>query len=162
MTTMELLPMNEFYVLKIIQIEGPEWNWFTGYLPYLRVFYPKVYDSQNGDFLDEKILETVKQTLPKSYLRFSEKILFKGQLDDRLRTLEGGSRKIVTIQFFPLIPYEQAPTMLGRQFTAYPVNFDMRLLFNEGNEKKHNILDFFICNLPYDKIDNIVQTIKPI
>lgn len=162
MTTIEFLPMNEFSVLKVIQIEGPEWNWFTGYLPYLRTFNHKVYDSQKGDYLDEKILETVKQTLPKSFLRFSEEILFKGQLDDRLRTLEGGSRKNVTIQFFPLIPYEQAPTILGRQFAAYPIGFDMRLLFKEGSEKKHNILDFFLCNLPFDKIDDIVKTIKPI
>lgn len=95
-------------------------------------------------------------------MRFSEEILFKGHLDDILRTLEGGSRKNVTIQFFPLIPYEQAPELLGRPFTAYPIGFDMRLLFKEGSEKKHNILDFFLCNLPFDKIDAIVQTIKPI
>lgn len=38
MKTIEFFPMNEFFVLKVIQIEGPEWNWFTGYLPYLRTF----------------------------------------------------------------------------------------------------------------------------
>lgn len=159
MTTLEFLPMNEFSVLKVIQIEVPDWNWFTGYLPYLRTFNTKIYDSKKGDFLDEKILETDKQNLPKSFLRFSEEILFKGQLEDRLRTLEGGSRKNVTIQFFPLIPHEQVSTMLGRQFSVYPVRFDMRLLFKEGSEKKHNLLDFFLCNLSFDKIDDIVQTI---
>lgn len=162
MTPIELLPMNEFSVLKVLQIEGPEWNWFTGYLPYLRNYNPNVYDSQKGDFLDEKILETVKETLPKSFLRYNEEILFKGQLENRLRTLEGGSRKNITIQFFPLIPFEQAPTMQGRLFTAYPINFDIRLLFREGSEKKHNILDFFLCNLSFDKIDEIIKTIKPI
>ncbi|MBS3915832.1 MAG: hypothetical protein KG003_15155 [Bacteroidetes bacterium] len=162
MRTIEILPESDFSVLKVIQVEGPKWNWFTGYLPYLRVFNPKVYDSHKGDFLDEKIFEIVKQTLPNSFLRFSEEILFQGQLDDRLRTLEGGSRKSVTIQFFPLIPHELVPTMINRQFLAYPMGFDMRLLFKEGSEKKHNIIDFFLCNLPFDKIDDLVKTIKPI
>ena len=38
----------------------------------------------------------------------------------------------------------------------------MRLLFNEGNEKKQNTHDFFLCSLPFDKIDDIVKTIKTI
>lgn len=41
MKTMEFLPINEFSVLKVIQIERPEWNWFIGYLPYLRTFNSK-------------------------------------------------------------------------------------------------------------------------
>ncbi|MBN2520416.1 MAG: hypothetical protein JXB17_07930 [Bacteroidales bacterium] len=78
--------------------------------------------------------------------------------------MEGGSRKDLTIQFFPLIPFLDVPgySESKKEFHAYPLVFDIRLLFKEGNEKIHHINDFFICNLPYNIIDEKIKTIKPI
>lgn len=80
MKTIEILPPEEFKVLKVIQIEGPQWNWFTGYIPYIRKFNSKEYNSEKDDIIDERLLLTLKQNYPNSFLRFSIDIFFKGQL----------------------------------------------------------------------------------
>lgn len=162
MKTIKLLPVDELKVLKVIQIEGPEWNRFTGYLPYTRIFNPKVYDNKAGDILDEKILSVIQHYFPKSFLRYNIEILFKEQLEDNLKTLEGGSRKKVTIQFSPDIPYELLSKFSNRSFYAYPGEFEIRLLFNERSEKMEYINEFYLCSLPFDILDEIVKTVKPI
>lgn len=162
MKTIEFLPMEEFQVLKVIKIEGPEWNRFSGYLPYTRIFNPKKYDDKKGDILDEKILSSVQHYFPNSYLRYNIEILFKGQLDDNLQILEGGSRKKITIQFTPDVPYDRLPALASRTYYAYPREFEMRLLFGEKSEKMEFLNGFYLCSLPFDIIDDIVKTVKPI
>ncbi len=162
MTTIEFLPVDELKVLKVLQIVGPDWNKFTGYLPYLRTFNPKIYDHKNGDLLDQKILETMQHYFPNSRLRYNIEILFKGQLEDNLRTLEGGSRKKITLQFSPDIPYEMLGKLAGQSFYAYPWEFEIRLLFNDSKERSELINGFYLCSLPFDNLDEIVKTIKPI
>ncbi|MFT3823923.1 MAG: hypothetical protein QM731_08380 [Chitinophagaceae bacterium] len=161
-TPIQLLPHEEFKVLKIIRIDGPEWNWFTGHLPYLRTFDPKTYDSMKGDLLDERILSTIQQNYPQATLRYNNDILFKGELEDNLKWIEGGTRKDITIQFFPLIPYDIIAEFVGRDFFAYPFNFQLRLNLGSQNQKLEWIHDFFLCNLPHDKITELVKTIQPI
>lgn len=161
MKTIEFLPAEEFRILKVIQIVGPEWNRFTGYLPYLRTFNPQKYNHDKGDILDEKILEAMQHYFPKSFLRYNIQVLFKGQLDDNLKTLEGGSRKEITLQFSPDIPYDLLPKFANITFYAYPWEFQIRLLFGESNERKELINGFYLCSLPYDQLDDIVKTITP-
>ncbi len=161
MTTIEFLPTTDFKILKVIQIEGPEWNRFSGYLPYLRTFNPKQYDHKKGDILDEKILEALQHYFPNSFLRYNLEIVFKGQLEDNLNNIEGGSRKEITLQFSPDIPYELVPQLVGKTLYAYPWKFEIRLLFSENNDRKNLINGFYICSLPYDKLDDIVKTITP-
>jgi len=162
MNTIELLPPKEFKVLKVIQIEGHEWNWFTGYLPYLRTFNPKKYNSIKGDVIDEKLFSVIQQAFPKSFLRYNVNILFKNQLKEFIENIEGGSRKNITVQFFPLIPYQNVHTLVGKEFTAYALNFGLRLLFNKSEMKKHHINDFFLCDIPYNIIDEKIKTIQTI
>jgi len=102
MKTLELLPLNEFIVLKVIQIVGPEWNLFKGYLPYLRTYDSKKYNSYNGDFLDEIILNSLQQTLPQTKTVSTYEILFKGQLEEIMNIIKGVSLKDISIEFFPL------------------------------------------------------------
>lgn len=162
MTEIEFLSPEEFKVLKVIQIVGPDWNKFTGYLPYLRTFNTKVYDHKNGDIVDNKILEVLQNYFPKSFLRYNIEVLFKGQLENNLKTLEGGSRKKITLQFTPDVSYDLLPKLVGRTFHAYPWEFEIRLLFNENNERSNLINGFYLCSIPFDKVDDIVKTIKPI
>ena len=79
-----------------------------------------------------------------------------------MKIIEGGSRKLITIQFAPLIPYNEAPNLVGREFYAYPIEFNLRLLFIENNEKMDLINDYFICNISYQNLDKLIETIKPI
>lgn len=162
MTTIEILPVDELKVLKVIQIVGPDWNKFTGYLPYIRTFDPIIYDHKNSDLLDQKILEVIQLYFPDSRLQYNIEILFKGQLEDNLRTLEGGSRKKIILQFSPNIPYEMFGKLKGQSFYAYPWEFEIRLLFNDSKERSELINGFYLCSLPFDKLDEIVKTIKPI
>lgn len=159
MRTIELLPNNEFSVLKVIQIEGPESNWFMGYIPYLRTFNPKLYNTEKGDLLDENILSAIKETMPKSFLLFSEDIFFKGQLEERLKTLKSVYTFNMTIEFFPLISYEELLALGDRQFTTYTINLDMKLIFREGM-KRSFLNQFCFCKIPYDQLDEIIKTIK--
>jgi hypothetical protein len=158
----KLLPSAEFKVLRIIKIVGNEWNPFIGYLPYLRDFEPLKYDSQNGDEVDEKMITVLRNCFPNSILWIREEILFNDQLQNTLNTLEGSTRKVITIQFAPLIPFEEVPGLVGRTFYAYPFSFDVRLFLSENSTKKELINDYFICNLPYKNLDEIIMTIKPV
>jgi len=158
----EFLPVEEFKVLKVIKVVGNEWNKFSGYLPYIRKFDSINYDSKIGDETDEKILTILRNSFPNSNLWINEEILFKGQLDNLLKSIEGGSRKLITIQFAPLISFNEAPGLAGQTFHAYPFGFDLRLQMGEDKEKMDLINDYFICNVPYKKIDEIIKTIKPI
>lgn len=161
-TPIQLLPPEEFKVLKIIRIDGPEWNWFSGQLPYLRTFNPKMYDSKKGDLLDEKILLAIQQNYPHATLRLSNDILFKGELEDNLKGIEGSTRKDITIQFSPLIPYDNIAEFVDRELFAYPFNFQLRLNIGSSIQKLEWIHDFFLCNLPYNKITELVKTIQPV
>lgn len=67
-TPIQLLPQDEFNVFKIIRIEGPEWNQFTGHLINLRTFNPKTYDSKKGDPLDEKINTDIQKNIHRPHL----------------------------------------------------------------------------------------------
>lgn len=160
--TIEFLPTDDFKVLKVIQVEGHEWHPFTGYLPYLRKFVPKVYNEDSNDLVDEKILEAIKHNYPKSSLRYSDNIVFKGQLMDQLKRLEGGTRKKIEIRFSPHIPYEMMPRLVNREFYIYPWKFELRLLFNESPKKKEMINGFFLCSLPFEQLDELVKTIEPV
>lgn len=161
-TPIQLLPFEEFKVLKVIRIDGPEWNWFSGYLPYLRTFNPKTYDSKRGDLLDEKILSAIQENFPQAKVHYSNEILFKEELEDNLKRIEGGTRKDITFQFFPLIPYDNIAEFVGREFFAYPFIFQLRINLGTSNQKLERIHEFFLCNLPYDKITQLVKTIRPV
>lgn len=158
----ELLPISEFKVLKVIKIIGNEWNKFIGYLPYLRDFSPEKYDSHNGDYVDEKIITILRNSFPDSNWWIREEILFKEQLEITLKNIEGNNRKEIIIQFAPLIPYHEASKLVGKTFRAYPYSFHLRLFLSENSNKNEFINDYFICNLPYLNLDELVKTIKPI
>lgn len=160
--TIEFLDPTEFKVLKVIQIEGPKHNWFTGHLAYLRDFTgADGYNHQTNDLLDQKILDVVKQSLPDSFLRYSIDILFKGELEDNLNGIRGGSEKGITIQFNPLLPFESDSQFVRKQFYAYRINFNIRLLFTE-KEKQQYINDYLMCYLPHNELENYIKTIKAV
>lgn len=157
----ELIPSTEFKVLKIIRIEGPKYSPFAGYLPYLRNLTQE-YNDKTNDSLDEVILNTIKQNLPDSYLTKSRNIVFKGELEDDLTAIEGGSKKNITIQFNPLIPTEDFAKLVGKTFHAYPVKFKARMLFSEGSDKKHYLNDYLMCSLPTPDLEQLLKTIQVI
>lgn len=156
----EFLPEKDFKILKVIEIIGPNWNRFNGYLSYLRNFDKENYES--GDILDEKILSTIKQTMPLSYLRLNEKILFKDQLEEIQSRINMPKKMNLTIQLFPLIPNENIFEFAGKEFNAYPYNFNINIIHHEKNDYMSLIHNYLICNIPHDIIDDISKTIKPL
>ena len=158
----KFLPIEKFKILKAIRVVGNEWNKFTGYIPYLRTFNPKNYDFEKGDELDEKIISIFKSNFSKVDLWINEQIVFEDQLETMLRTIEGGSKKNMTFQFSPLLPYHEASKFVGKTFNAYPIQFKMRLLTGQENKRINQINDYFICQLNYKKLDEFVETIKSV
>jgi len=152
----------DFKVLKIIEMRAPKNSFFSGYLPYLRNYVPNSYTRETTDLIDEKILDVIKQSLPESFLRYSIDILFKGDLEENLRSIEGGSRKNITIQFNPLLPYSNLDQFVGKQFSAYPINFNARMLFSTDLDNRHYINDYLLCHIPYETLDEAIKTITTI
>ena len=163
MKTLKLLPESEFKNLKIIRIVGPEWNSFTGYLPYQRILNEE-YDYKQGDELDKNLLETIQKSFPNSNLSENRLIILEGDLEERLERLKYGSDKKFTVNFFPFIdiPIEQLPMHRGRSFNHYLMDFKLRLMISTQNEKYNNINESAICDIHYEKIDKLVETIKPL
>lgn len=158
----QLLPAEEFKVLKIIRIDGPDWNRFTAHLPYIRTFNPEKYNSKKGDLLDEKILSSIKEIYPTSLLRYNIDILFKGELEDNLRYIERPTKKDIIIQFFPHIDYDQIRELEGREFSFYPLTFSLRIDISMDKENIQLINDFYRCDIPHAEINELVKTIRVI
>lgn len=163
MTALKPLPVEEMKVFKVIRVVGPEWNWFTGYLPYTRTL-SKSYDYKNGDLLDENLIAAIKKTYPNSSLVESRLIFLEGELEDRLKAIRGGSQKKFTVNFFPYIdyPYERMFELMGKEFTSYLFDFILRLDISEKNEKFNYIYDSDLCYIDFKIIDELVKTIQPI
>lgn len=162
MKTIEFLPISDMRVLKVVQVIGQDWNSFTGYLPYLRIYNPEEYDHENGDLLDQEILNSIRHNYPKSFLRYNVDILFKDQLNDNLSFIDGGTKLKFKIQFTPQIPFDLAPKLAGHTFYAYPKDFEVRMQFGEHNEKQQLINTFYLCSVPYEKIDSLIKTIESV
>lgn len=157
----ELLPQTEFKVLKVIKLEGPKHSPFSGYLPYLRDL-TKEYTEKNTDAIDEVIIDVIKTSLPDSFLVRSINILFKGILDDNLKSINGGSEKDITIQFSPELPNGDFEQISGKQLYTYLLNFKARMLFSKDSDKKHYIHNHLICSLPHENLKELVKSIQPV
>lgn len=160
-TLIQFLSIEDFRVLKIIKIQGPEWNNFTGYIYYKRLLSKK-YQSSTPDYIDDLIINSIKELYPGSTLVVNKDILFKGELEDILKGYTGGTSIDFTIRFTPQIPYEKVFSLVGRKFHEYIPKFKLNLFLNEGNEKIHHISDFGIAYIPFEQIDDFNNRIKTI
>jgi hypothetical protein len=163
MKTLKVLPIEEIKILKVIRVIGPDWNNFTGHLPYTRTL-SKTYDYKAGDLLDQNLLESIKKTYPNSLLVENRIILIEGELEERLRYIRGGSEKTFTINFFPYVdlPYERMHELLGKTMTSYLVDLKLRLDISEQNPKYQHIYDAELCYIDYRQIDDLVKTIQTV
>jgi hypothetical protein len=126
----------------------------------LRKFDPKNYDSEKGDILDERILDTIKQSYPGSKLSSNVNILFQNQLEESLKQIDCETKRALTIQFFPMLPFENIQQFAGKEFYAYPFPFSLRILMIPDKNKMEFIHDFLTCYLPYNEIERLVKTIQ--
>lgn len=156
-----LLNPTEFKVLRVLKLKGHSFNPFIGYLPYLRKFDPEKYDPIQGDALDAQIMKCLQASFSDCSLYLTSNILFENQLDGFLKQLEMASRKQITMQVSPLIPYHEAPSLVGKTFHAYPIGFSLRVSINDS-EKIESINDYFICHIPYAEVDDVIKTIQAV
>jgi len=160
-TPIQFLEINDFRVLKIIRIEGPEWNNFTGYFYYKR-FFTKDYNSETNDLLDNLILKSIKELNPKSTLCVNKDVLFKGEFEDILKGYTGGTSIDLTIRFTPHIPFDRIYEIAGKELYEYFPKFKLNLFLSENNEKLKHINNFAISYVPFDEIDNFGKLLKTI
>lgn len=162
MKTLKILPIEQIKALKLLKVIGPEWNRFTGFLPYLRDLTVH-YNYKQGDDLDAVILESLKKDYPDSYLASNELMLYEGQLDQCLSTIRGGSRKNLEITFMPSIDIESLSDItkiMTKTFTSYAIQLSLRLNMSEQNDKFANIYENMVCYLDTEQIDKLIDTLK--
>jgi hypothetical protein len=162
MKQMKLLPLEDMKNLRVIEIQGNNYYWFLGYFAYLRDITPG-YNTDAGDILDEQILKSFQSIYPDSHFRFSNNILFEGELDDNLKRVAGRIQKIITIQFCPILPFASHPDeYLGKEFFAYPKQFQIRVADDSAIQSRQHLQDFYLCHIPHDLIKSLVESIYPI
>jgi hypothetical protein len=160
-TPIQLLNLNDLRVLKVIKVLGPDWNRFTGYLHYKR-YLTKEYNSETTDILDELILAAIKDLFPDSRLWLNKNILFKGEYEDILERVKGGSSIELTIRFIPQIPYDKIHELYGKDLSEYYERFKLNLMLGADSEKIQDIHKFAISYIPFEKIDEFSRLIKTI
>ena len=156
----ELMPQHDWQVLKVIKVEGSKWNPFIGFLPYQRKMYTG-YNSVEGDEMDESILNTIQAAYPNSTLHQNEVMVFKGQMDTALKSIELVSKKKLELNFFPKIKDDMAYIMdnVGKLYQAYLFPFQLRISLNENDPRCALIHEAELCYIPSDLIDRRINTI---
>lgn len=166
MTHIELLPEVEYRILKVIRVEGSDWNPFTAYLPYTRAFDPAKYDRDKGydkgDELDAALLSVVQELYPRSILRYNQTILFKGELERGLNAIRGGVTKPVAVTFLPLIPYDELRYYAGKSLPSGQLDLTLRIHLGPKNERLEYIYSDFICYLPPGQLEKFLPTIRAV
>lgn len=163
-----LLSSREFKVLKVIQFEGPEWDYFLGLIPYLRTYDPKNYDHLKGDELDEKILSLIQERFPKSRFCRSEVIVFKEQLERAKKTMKSEHQKSLIFQFFGVPSYDEVIKLENEKDNVKVKGIDLDLKINFHYIKNPeslilNIQDVYTCpDLPFDDFCRLINSITPI
>ena len=162
MDEFKLLPEDKFRVLRIVKIIGPEWNYFTGYLPYLRKLITGRYDQNSEDVLDKSILNVLQANYPGSRIWLVEPIYFENFAESVVNNFRGGSAISFVLQFYPLIPFERRWEFENKTFSAYPISFQLRLQLIKGDSKIDYINNYLLCSLPVEDTDELVKTIEVI
>ena len=160
------LPYEEISVLKVIRVIGTDW---IGYLPYLRDFKPsnhfplrpEDYDEQKGDYLDKELLSAVCQFYPNSNFYYTDTILFEGQLQNRLKGLEGASRIQISIHLIPHVSFDVVGMVANSNFKLkeYIPVFNLRLNLHPESEKIKHINNYLSCSLDFDSLNDLVKTL---
>lgn len=164
-----VLPFNEVKILRIIRINGPEWNRFTAYLPYLRAFDRDRFDREKGydkgDSLDTELLSSIQQMHPGATLYRNSLILFTGQLEDELKRIQGGVDKSANIRFTPQVVYNSSDDiykLAGKTFPVREIVLRMRVLLSHDDERLSSIYSDFICPLPHELLVKLWSTIQAV
>ena len=158
-TLIQFLDIDKFKVLRVVRVDGPDWNPFTGYVHYKRQF-TKEYNSKTFDLLDNLIFDGIKQMYKNSVRYIDKDILFKGEYEDYLKIIKGGKSTKLTLRLTPQIPHDRIWDLVDKELKEYhlPLQFEILLL---GNDIRLNhILDFGMINFPFDSKDIIARSLR--
>lgn len=146
--------------LHVIQINGPEWIPFFGYLPYLRIMDDVTYDVRKGDLLDAEILKTILQSFPSSKVFYSGNLDNEDMLRKKLKEIRGWSQKEIEFQIFPLVAYDGIAEHSNHIYQAHPFKLVMQINFPVDDERIRLINSFFICRISIDVMEQLVSTFQ--
>ncbi|HMV08131.1 MAG TPA: hypothetical protein PK325_01110 [Cyclobacteriaceae bacterium] len=155
----QFLDLDRLRVLRVIRIDGPDWNSFTGYIHYRRHF-TKDYNCKTLDLLDDLIFEGVKQMYKSSTRYIDKDILFKGEYEDYLRIIQGGKMIELTLKLTPQIPHDKIWDLVGREFTEYHLTFPFNLQLLGEDKRLNHVLNFGAVTFPFDSIENIPRILR--
>ena len=133
-TPIEVLKVDELRVLRVIRIEGPDWNHFTGYIHYKRILTPE-YSAATIDLLDELIFNALKNLYSNSSRYYNVNIFFKGEYEDYLKTIRGATTLEFTIRLSPEIRVANVWKLTGQRFTEYLPKFKCELYLDPDSDK---------------------------
>lgn len=156
-----LLQKENFRVLKIIKVEGNEWNHFIGYIFYKRVF-TKDYSSQTPDYIDELIFSAISKIYSTASLHLNKDILFESEYEDLMKRYSGNTNKDFTIRFTPDFSKQNIWKLVGKEFTEYHPKFKFNLFLYPQNNNLELVEDFGIGYIPFDKLNDFKDKLKTI
>lgn len=156
--TLNLRTNNPPEVFKSIRVIGYPSDRFIGNFRYIRLFY-KDYDYKNGDTLDKQIFESVKSIFPDSHLNLNVLTLFDKQYDNCLKITSDGMIKTIVTYFYPIVNYEDE---IPKDLKAYYLRLNLHLSMNPDDPRLLYIPDSLVVNVPFNELQILIETIKPI
>ncbi|MBL7869827.1 MAG: hypothetical protein JNM71_17590 [Flavobacterium lindanitolerans] len=150
----QLLPVENWKYLRVIQLSGKEWNPFTGFLAYYREYaFPEF------DQLDNAILESLRSFNVNAEYFLNEEILLENQAEIRLEKYESELSEIITIQINPKVNEELYKLAKVQDVYYYPREFKVEIFkgFNYTGINK-----YFHAYLEHKDLEKLISTITPI
>lgn len=133
---MEQLNINNFKVLNIIKIlDKNSYFPLSGYLYYTRKLTRR-YNGNENDFLDNIIINSIKDIYPESFAINSINIYFKDQLEETIDHLGGEKSELdFNIHFIPKISLDEMYELsnYNLKFSNLKLNFIRTFPFDKEN-----------------------------
>lgn len=149
-------------VFKAIRFRNKYPSKFTGHLLYLRKYH-KNYNVVTGDMLDDLLLKAITNRFGNAKMIYSEQLLFNEQLKDCLIWTRGGETKDIIFYFLPQIDYntyiELSRKGLMKQYT---LSLRVTLQFSAEDPRIEYIPSEITVNIPHDKLEDFMKSLKKI
>ncbi|WP_295222949.1 hypothetical protein [uncultured Chryseobacterium sp.] len=138
--------------LRIIRLQGKEYNKYISFIFYLRDI-----EFQELDNLDNSFLESLNQNQIAAF-ELNTKIIFENQLDEIINRYKLDDTKRFTLQLNPIITNELIEQMqLGREVYGYIKYF--KISFSKGDNFMY-FHDYYLSYLDIDELEKLQDTIQ--
>jgi hypothetical protein len=123
------------------------------------------YDIKKGDILDAKILEAVQKSFIGAELVVNTPLMLDNQLNDLQDRMRGYTLQKVNLGIFPIIEYDEIPSLKEKIFSAPNFNLNMYLatdITNITTNKQDPFIERLDVYMDYKKVEDLAQTLHAI